>query len=104
MYVQIDLGASAEAALLEPDDFRSFKVVVRGGPADDPALANAIAPHGRLEGDHAFLRIDAVEALAGDRSDDPAWKEGFAAMVDYARGHGWVDDAGTAIRAHIEAA
>jgi hypothetical protein len=30
------------------------------------------------------------------------WEEGFSAMVDYARGRGWLDEAGTHIRAHLE--
>lgn len=97
-----DGGAgAATVSLQEPGDFRRFAVL--DGTGDAAALAAALAPLGRPAGDgDVFVTVDALLRLAGPRAEDPAWREGFDAMVAYARGHGWLDDAGTAIRAHVE--
>jgi hypothetical protein len=34
--------------------------------------------------------------------DDAAWREGYDKMVGAARNHGWIDETGNAIRAHVE--
>ena len=52
-------------------------------------------------GDHAWVRTDALRRLAGPAAT-PEWEEGFAAMLDYARTRGWVDDEQGAVRGHVE--
>ena len=74
-----------------------------GGPTDDERLAAVLAPHGRLDGEHAWITTDAVVALAGSSAEDD-WRSGFAGMVAYARQKGFLDESGTAIRAHLEPA
>ena len=82
MRIELDLTQfPANVRLLEAGDFSRFHVVARG--------------------DHTFVPIDRLQALAGELADDPAWKSQLAGMVEYARSKGWVNDAG-AIRAHIE--
>lgn len=100
MIIQVDLEAHPPRVTLEaPEDFKGFKVLATGEGA---ALADAVAPLGRLEGDdHAFVQPEALIELAGPLADDPDWRERFGAMVAYARGKGWTDASG-AIRAHIE--
>jgi hypothetical protein len=101
MIIYVDLETSpAGLELLEPDDFKGFKVVTAGGPS---GLGEALAPIGELTDDaeHAFLRPEAVQELPGAPTDDEEWRQGFAAMVDYAAGHGWTDESG-AVRAHVE--
>jgi hypothetical protein len=66
-------------------------------------LAELLAPHGRVDGEHAWITTEAVMALAGDAADD-AWQAGFDGMIDYARGHGFLSEDGTSIRAHLEPA
>lgn len=68
--------------LLGADDFGRFDVVV-------------------AHADHAFLTPDRVRELAGERAADRGWNERFEAMLEYARGHGWIRDDGS-IRAHID--
>ena len=88
--------------LREADDFKAFKVVVRPGAAELP-LDRALAGVGSAASDgDAFLQIDAVKALAGDRARDPAWMAAFEDMLAYAVRAGWVSDDGQAIRAHFE--
>jgi hypothetical protein len=95
-----DLDAGA-VALEEPAVCTAFHVAVVGGPVDDPRLARLLEPYGRPDGEHAWIRVDAVVHLA-DAVADVAWHEGFGAMVDYARSKGFLSDDGTAIRAHLE--
>jgi hypothetical protein len=100
--VHVDLDAAA-VSLLEPADFLGFHVAVAGGAVDDDRVGPLLAPHGRLDGEHAWIATDAVVALAGDAADD-AWHAGFEAMVDYARSKGFLAEDGSAIRGHLEAA
>jgi hypothetical protein len=96
--VELSLGADF-ARLLNADDLSGFVVVLEGG--EDPA-PEALAAGGVLGfGDHAWVRTDALRRLAGAVAT-PEWEEGFAAMLDYARGRGWVDDEQGAVRAHVE--
>jgi hypothetical protein len=92
---------TATVTLVDPGDFRGFHVAVAGGDTDDGRLAAVLAPHGRLDGDHAWISTDAVIALAGAAADDD-WQAGFDGMVAYARDKGFLDADGTAIRAHLE--
>ena len=82
MYIEIDLSAVPSVSVLhDPDDFTSFKVVVRA-----------------LE--HARVPAEVIRALAGDRAGDPDWQRSLEKMLEYARQHGWLDESG--VRAHIE--
>jgi hypothetical protein len=96
------LAPGADPVLVDAEKFDGFKVTLRGG--DDPAAADAaLAALGeRLDGDHVAIAPDTVRRLAGPLAGDPEWESGFAAMVDYARGKGWL--VGESIRAHVERA
>ncbi len=102
MIIHADLDA-ATVTLRDPADFRGFHVAVAGGPVDDDRLAAVLEPRGRLEGDHAWITTDAVVTVAGPGADAD-WQAGFDGMVAYARDKGFLDEAGAAIRAHLEAA
>jgi hypothetical protein len=93
----------ATVTLEDPADFRGFHVAVAGGDVDDERLGVVLTPHGRLDGEHAWISAEAVIALAGDAADDE-WRSGFDAMVAYARDKGFLSEDGTAIRAHLEPA
>jgi len=101
--VQVDLRPTPPlVSLEEPADTRRFHVAVVGG--HDQALVFAAlvdAAAGRLDGDDAWITLDAIRRLAAGRVD-PGWDADLAAMVDYARGQGWVDDMTHAIRGHLE--
>jgi hypothetical protein len=100
MIIELDTsGAAARATLLEADDFKAFKVVVRGG---GPALAEQAAPLGVAKVDeHAWVRVDALRELAGSAAT-PEWEASLQGMLDYARSKGWVDDGLGTVRAHVE--
>jgi hypothetical protein len=103
MIVTVDPSvAPPRIALVEPDEFGSFKVLVTGGDRVE-SFASAIARIGRLadDADHAYISVSAVEALADGRARDENWVASLRSMVDAARRHGWVASDG-AIRAHVE--
>jgi hypothetical protein len=104
MDVVADLTSTPSAVTLaEPDDLKSFKVLARAPSPEPEGLARALEGVGTLAPDgHAFIDVDAVLRLAGERAEDPAWREGFDGMIGYARSKGWMDPAGTAIQAHVE--
>lgn len=102
MIIHVDLDA-ATVTLVDHADFGGFHVAVAGGDVDDERLPAVLAPHGRLDGAHAWIDVDAVVALAGSGAD-AEWRTGFGGMLAYAREKGFLDDAGTAVRAHLEAA
>ena len=102
MIIRADLDAGS-VALVESRDFGGFHVAVAGGGVDDERLGAVLSSYGRLDGDHAWIDVDAVDALAGEAADDD-WRAGFDGMVAYARDKGFLDDSGTAIRAHLEPA
>ena len=82
MYIEIDMSVAPPATTLqEPEDFTSFKIVVR-------------------EAEHARVPVDQLERLAGDRAADPEWRCGLEKMLEYAEQHGWLE--GNGVRAHIE--
>ncbi len=95
--VYVEVNASG-VALEDVDNFRAFAVVVTG----EPDLVDKLDGLGAVDGDHAFLDPEAVKRLAGDRAAGD-WGANFDNMIEFARGKGWVDEAGR-VRAHIERA
>ena len=103
MYLQVDLRTQPPVVSLEePDDVARFQVNVVGG-ADWGLVFGALvdAAAGRLEGDDAYVAVDAVRRLAAGRVG-PGWDDAFAGMLDDARTKGWLDGPGNAIKAHVE--
>jgi hypothetical protein len=82
VYVEIDLNVIPPTTVLhEPDDFKSFRLVVR-------------------DAEHVHVPVELLKELAGERADDPGWQHGLQMMLDYAQQHGWVSEDG--VRAHVE--
>ncbi len=99
--IVIDLSES-RVHLRDPDDFRRFSVAVDGA-GDQSDLARVVDQSGlgRLKDDGRHVVVDpvALRALAGAAATDE-WDEGFAGMLAYAAGKGWVEDDG--VVAHVE--
>jgi hypothetical protein len=97
--LEVDLrGGRAQARLLEPNDFGSFRVVLveTGGSLEEALRGAGIA---KLD-EHAWVRIEALRDLAGDAAT-PEWEASLAGMLEYARERGWVDDELEAVRGHV---
>ncbi len=101
--MQVDLSTTPPVVSLEePDDTARFHVSVQGGTDHGLAYGALVdAAAGRLDGDDAWISVDAVRRMATGRVDE-AWDGALDAMLAYARGKGWFDEAGHAIRAHVE--
>jgi hypothetical protein len=100
MELEIDLRRAPGAVrLVDPEELRSFKVVVveDDAPGRGRGWPEAVARHE----EHAWVRIDALRRLAAPVVG-PEWEAGFASMIEFARSRGWVDDELGAVRGHVE--
>ncbi len=99
MHFDIDLSPEpATVRLADQDNFRAFQIEA-SGPRD--RLADAIAPYGRWDGEHAWFDPARVQELAGERGAQADWQQGFSALRSYAAEHGYTGQDGS-LRAHVE--
>lgn len=99
MYLLADLRTRS-FDLLEPGDCQSFSVrVVGSGTLAD--LQATLTECALIEDDHVWVDVEVVRRLALFSTPE-GWDADFAAMVEYARGKGWLDPAGRRLRAHVE--
>lgn len=104
MFVQVDATITPPRVTLEePDDTTSFQLTVVGAPGDHGLVYAALvdAAAGRLEGEHAWIAVDALRRMAAGRTG-PGWDADFDAMLAYASNKGWLDETGATVRAHVE--
>ena len=103
MILDIDLTGGAPAVeLLEPEDCKRFHVAVRGG--DTAAVGDVLESRDLgvlLASGDAMVATAAVRRMAQGRVA-AGWDGDFAAMLEYARTKGWLDESGAMIRAHVE--
>lgn len=94
-----------DVALESPDDCTAFHVQVVGDDGGGVGVGEALdaSGAGRLaeDGEHGLIEIGWIRQAATGRVD-PDWDQRFEAMVDYARGQGWVDEGESSIVGHIE--
>ncbi|MBT1509287.1 hypothetical protein KIP88_02120 [Bradyrhizobium sp. SRL28] len=94
----VQYSSSDGLTLVEPEDFRNFKLVLRGATEDrSPSIVGITFVDER----NALISIELVPTLPG-RSDGESWQKGYFAMIEAARKHGWIDAQTGAIRAHVE--
>lgn len=97
LLVDVDGGG---VELLEPHVLNQFHVSARG---DVDAVVRALEEEGRAaeKANHLWVPIALLRSLAEGRVEAD-WEPRFEKMLDFARGHGWVDEAGTHVMAHLE--
>ena len=95
------LVTPAAVTLEDPGNLRQFHVQVDGDVDVDAALRGA--GYGAMAEHDALVSVEAVRAAAAGRVD-AGWPAGFEAMLEFARGKGWLSEDGTAIQAHVERA
>ncbi|WP_226575332.1 flavin reductase family protein [Acuticoccus sediminis] len=95
--MQIIVTDDGHLRLDDPRDFKRFSVGVRRRGA---GAERALRPVARIEGEHAWVRPDDLRRLS-PHAGEADWEAGFAAMIGFARKHGWIDAEGC-VRAHIE--
>jgi hypothetical protein len=91
-------GPAGTVTVDEAENLKALSVELRGcSPRQATGLLGDL---GRVEGDHAWLRIGALRAMAPvPRSC--SWDERFQQAMAYAKSHGWTDQTGAFVRAHI---
>jgi hypothetical protein len=98
----VKLTADRCVLLEDRDNFRAFKLVIEGRRDDLDAMRTALADTAELvDADTAWVSQDALR-LRPEIASDTAWQTSFAAMIEKAKPHGWIDDARKAIKAHVE--
>lgn len=121
MFIRITDGT---AELVDADDFTAFhvergtatvaEIVAALGdtalpgdvtPSGDTALLGEVTPPSDTsppsDSEHLWLSAIGVAKLAGDRGAGE-WIAKFDDMCQYAESKGWMNEAGTHIRAHLE--
>ena len=94
----VQYSSSDGLTLVEPEDFRSFKLLLRGAREDRSPSIEGIT---FVDERNALISIELVPTLPG-RPDGESWQKSYLAMIEAARKHGWIDAQAGAIRAHIE--
>jgi hypothetical protein len=93
----VDYSIGGGLRLTEPNDFRNFKLLVKGAREDLPETEGIVF----IDDHNALIAVSLVPTLYGC-PDDKTWHAGYLAMVEAARKYGWIDAQANAIRAHIE--
>jgi hypothetical protein len=94
-------GAAGQVTVDEPENLKALSVELHGcSPMQAAALLGA-RDLGRIEGEHAWLNIGALRAIARPPRSC-SWDERFQRAMAYAQQSGWSDPAGDFVRAHIE--
>ena len=98
----IKVSADRRVVLEDRDNFRAFKLVVEGDRQDIDAVRLALRDTADLvDADTAWISQAALRGRP-EVQNDATWQQSFAAMIEKARPHGWIDDARQAIKAHVE--
>ena len=98
MIIRVD--TAGEVRVDEHTVFTDFHVEAPVG-FSTAELAATMGEGTRPDGGHLWIAEAAVRHWLAGRTDDD-WDEGFSGMVAYARSKGWMDEAGTYLRAHLE--
>lgn len=97
MIVVID-GESGVVTLDDAANLQALSVELRA--CSPTEAAELLGELGHLEDEHVWLDIARLRTLS-PLGLDPEWIAGFDGVMAYATSKGWVDDAGTRVRAHI---
>lgn len=95
----VDYSPADGLRLLEPDDFKGFKLRLRETAQKRLELDDVSF----VDDDNVLIAVEAVPALPGAPATTE-WLSGYRRMIDYAAGKGWIDADSNAIRAHVERA
>ncbi|MEO3385024.1 hypothetical protein [Mesorhizobium sp. CAU 1741] len=93
----VDYSPADGLRLVEPDDFKGFKLRLRETTRKRPEIENVFY----VDDDNVLVAVDAVPALPG-APPTAEWLADYRKMIDYAAGKGWIDADSNAIRAHVE--
>jgi hypothetical protein len=94
----VHYSSSDGLKLVEAEDFRNFKLRLKGAREDAVPSIEEIT---FVDERNALISIELIPTLPG-RPDRESWQRKYFAMIEAARKHGWIDAQADAIRAHVE--
>jgi hypothetical protein len=98
----LKLSAAGDLHFEDRHNFRAFKLVIEAERGRLDEVRRALAGKAELpDAETAWISEAALRAWPGLEHDE-GWQQSFAAMIEKARPHGWIDDTRKAIKAHIE--
>ena len=109
-------ASGGSIAVAESDNFKQFHLAADGLDVREVAAALGGAAYEKGDGAHLWVSIDAVRGWVSEGREGPEqegqqqgpqalsqeWEGGFRTMLEFAKGHGWLNEAGTHVQAHIE--
>ena len=99
------VGSAPEVRVSSVEDLKHLHLAVGALTTEEADEALRAAGLGRLaDADTAFLDVAALRAAAQPQASGEGWGQEYDAMVEYARGKGWVGDDGASLQAHVETA
>lgn len=108
MIITVPAGGGT-VTVAEPDNFKQFHLQADGMDVREVAAALGEAAHEKGDGAHLWVSIDAVRGWVGEQGQQEQgqslsqeWEDGFSAMLEFAKGHGWISEDGSHVQAHIE--
>ena len=108
MIITVPAGGGT-VTVAEPDNFKQFHLQADGMDVREVAAALGEAAHEKGDGAHLWVSIDAVRGWVGEQGQQKQgqslsqeWEDGFNAMLEFAKGHGWISEDGSHVQAHIE--
>ncbi len=93
----VDYSPASGLTLVEPDDFKAFKLRLRDTAERRPAPAGIVF----VDDKDVLIDVETVTRLPGAPGTE-VWAASFSRMIDHAATKGWVDSSSNAIRAHVE--
>lgn len=91
-------GTAGTVTVDDAEGLKALSVELRGcSPRQATGLLGDL---GRIEGDHAWLHIGALRAFV-PQPRSCGWDGRFQQAMAYAESHGWTDQTGNFVRAHI---
>jgi hypothetical protein len=100
--VFLKLTKTGELLFEDRHNFRAFKLVVEADRSRLAEVRSAIGEKATLPAaDTAWIFQEKLRGWPGVEHD-AEWQRHFAAMIEKARPHGWIDDEARTIKAHVE--
>jgi hypothetical protein len=98
----LNLSVDDFLSLRQVNDFKSFKLIIEGGPKSLEKVRAVLSSAAELIDDkNAWISEIYLRQMPEVRSDED-WQRSLSAMIELAKPYGWVDQERKAIKAHIE--
>lgn len=101
----VEILGVGDVRVVDVDDVSRLHLALGMVEVAEADAALRAAGLGRLSGeDTGYLDVDALRAAAQPQATTADWAQGWDAMVEHARGQGWLADDGASLQVHVESA